>query len=359
MRYCNPRTRTKAVLYFGLCTLVAACNNSTDDTPVLTGNQSPTLPNDPSNPSSPPGNTQSPPNVEQGTTSGNLDVQSFVGIKSDPRTVLDESSQNNTIQIDGLAELRLNDTIRSFESSSLKLEFKSTSEGALHAIAVGQSADDAANATRFKIYGSDDTGNRSADFTYNGSGDYQEIIIPIGEDIQGDSLHVFLINEDSPESLANSSWRNLSITYQPSADCMTPEMQTLLDEHNKARATARQCGDRFFEAAPPLTWSCQLATASQKHSEDMARNNYFAHNSQDGRTPFQRMSAEGYNFSTAGENIAAGNNTPQATTQQWINSPGHCSNMMNPNYTEMGGGVAYNANSSYRSYWTVNLARPR
>ncbi len=45
--------------------------------------------------------------------------------------------------------------------------------------------------------------------------------------------------------------------------------------------------------------------------------------------------------------------------KSWIDSPGHCANIMNPNYTEVGVACAQNAMSTYKQYWTMNLAAPR
>ena len=105
----------------------------------------------------------------------------------------------------------------------------------------------------------------------------------------------------------------------------------------------------------PLQVSPTLQTASQWMSTDMATKNYFSHTDSLGRDPFQRMNAFGYNYSYAGENIAAGNSGAQATFNQWQGSPGHNQNMLNPNYKAIGIGRAYNAGSSYRYYWTTNF----
>ena len=62
--------------------------------------------------------------------------------------------------------------------------------------------------------------------------------------------------------------------------------------------------ERVAMGLQPLFANAKLISAARKHSEDMVVQNYFAHNSLDGRTPFQRMQNEGYSYSTAAENIA-------------------------------------------------------
>ena len=81
--------------------------------------------------------------------------------------------------------------------------------------------------------------------------------------------------------------------------------------------------ERAKAGCGPLAVNATLTAVAQAHSQDMATNDYFDHNSQDGRTPFDRMTAAGYRYSTAAENIAAGQRTPQDVMTAWMNSPGH------------------------------------
>ena len=92
----------------------------------------------------------------------------------------------------------------------------------------------------------------------------------------------------------------------------------------------------------------------------MAAQNYFAHDSKDGRTFSQRISATGYAWSTAGENIAAGYSSVDAVMDGWIQSAGHCANLMNANFSEIGVAcVPGTSSTTYSNYWTMDLARPR
>jgi len=109
--------------------------------------------------------------------------------------------------------------------------------------------------------------------------------------------------------------------------------------------------ERQNAGLPALTLSSQLGQAAQNHAEDMATNNYFSHDGLNGSQPWDRAKAAGYNYSYVGENIYAGLSTATAVIKGWMNSQGHRENILNPNYTEIGFGYAYNQSSDYRHYW--------
>ena len=117
--------------------------------------------------------------------------------------------------------------------------------------------------------------------------------------------------------------------------------------------------ERAKAGCGPLTVNGTLTAVAQAHSADMAAHNYFDHNSQDGRSPFDRMTAAGYRYSTAAENIAAGQRTPQAVMTGWMNSPGHRANILNCALKEIGVGYATGSSSTYGVYWTQDFGTPR
>jgi len=121
---------------------------------------------------------------------------------------------------------------------------------------------------------------------------------------------------------------------------------------NNARALARSCGDTFFEATSPLVWNSKLATAAQLHSDDMAVHNFFSHTGSDGLSVSQRVDAQQYNWRSVGENIAAGQPTTESVVEAWLESPGHCKNLMNPKFEEMAVECVENTGAQYRQYWT-------
>ncbi len=98
----------------------------------------------------------------------------------------------------------------------------------------------------------------------------------------------------------------------------------------------------------PLRLHSQLTAAAQAHSNDMARHHFMSHTGSDGSSPFDRMKRHGYNFRRAGENVAAGQTSPQDVMRAWMNSSGHRANILNPNYYDIGIGYA----RGNKLYWT-------
>ncbi|WP_044871498.1 CAP domain-containing protein [Pseudomonas sp. LFM046] len=136
------------------------------------------------------------------------------------------------------------------------------------------------------------------------------------------------------------------------------EGQKLLQQINTARAQARQCGSQSFQAAGPLTWNATLATAAQDHTRAMANQNFFDHKDRDGRTPGDRAELAGYVGREIGENIAAGLDTASKVVDGWLASPGHCANLMNPQFSELGAAYAVDPKSDAGIYWTALFGAP-
>ena len=87
--------------------------------------------------------------------------------------------------------------------------------------------------------------------------------------------------------------------------------------------------------------------------------NFFSHTGSDGLTVGDRVVNGGYDWSAVGENIAAGQQTIDIVMAAWLDSPGHCANIMDSAYTEFGA-ASYSVNGSdYPIYWTQVFARPR
>ena len=122
---------------------------------------------------------------------------------------------------------------------------------------------------------------------------------------------------------------------------------------NAARAVPRTCGERAFGAAPPVAWDDALGAAALAHSRDMAARRHMAHQGSDGSEVATRAMRAGYAWRLIGENIAAGQPTAREAVDGWIESPGHCANLMNPRFTEMGAGYAISrARMPGFVYWT-------
>ncbi|QJS13455.1 sigma-70 family RNA polymerase sigma factor [Streptomyces argyrophyllae] len=97
--------------------------------------------------------------------------------------------------------------------------------------------------------------------------------------------------------------------------------------------------ERAAAGCGPVTEDPQLDKAAQGHSDDMAARGFFDHTDPDGAGPGERITAAGYRWSTYGENIAKGQQTPQAVMDSWMNSPGHRANILNCAFKNIGVGV--------------------
>lgn len=148
-------------------------------------------------------------------------------------------------------------------------------------------------------------------------------------------------------------------TLDARLSCNLPNFQQeILNRVNQARAAGRSCGTTYYGPAPALSWNTNLFNAAGAHSTDMAANNYFSHTSLDGRNAGQRITGAGYGWSAYGENIAAGQTSVQSVVDGWLASPGHCANIMNPGYADIGTACVTSSTSNYPTYWTMDLARP-
>jgi uncharacterized protein YkwD len=134
----------------------------------------------------------------------------------------------------------------------------------------------------------------------------------------------------------------------------------VLELVNAARAVARDCdAGHHFEAARPITASPTLAAVALEHSRDMAEHRKLGHPGSDGSAPADRVTRSGYLWQGTGENVASGQQTPEAVMKSWLDSPGHCENIMEPRFTEMGVAFALAPEQNPNIYWTQVFATPR
>jgi len=193
-----------------------------------------------------------------------------------------------------------------------------------------------------------------------------------------------------------------SITSTSATSILTVSQMSFLNAINAARAQDQICGTTPMSKATALVWNKKLELASIDHAKDISANNYrqldkndptvLMTNVDDGTitevtsinrhrsehktfhvgsgtstdvalksypqynksTFVERIGHRGYTgYSTAGENITVGTNTDTAekAVQLWIDSPGHCMNLMNPDFTEVGMGHVEVSNTFYTHYW--------
>ena len=105
--------------------------------------------------------------------------------------------------------------------------------------------------------------------------------------------------------------------------------------------------ERAKQGLAPLTLDTELSKVARTKSQDMKNKNYFDHNSPTYGSPFDMMKSFGISYTSAGENIAMGQTTPEQVVQAWMDSQGHRENIMNSSFTQIGVGYVASGN-----YWT-------
>lgn len=130
---------------------------------------------------------------------------------------------------------------------------------------------------------------------------------------------------------------------------------------NDFRSQAADCGvEGQFAAAGPITMDPILRCSARLHSLDMFERDFFDHETPDGVDPFERMAEAGFVGSGGGENIAVGQSTPEEVMVAWMESDGHCANVMRPEFATLG--VGFHPGAGQRglgsNYWTQNFGAP-
>lgn len=113
--------------------------------------------------------------------------------------------------------------------------------------------------------------------------------------------------------------------------------------------------NRTEHGAGLLTINPQLTLAAQRKAQDMAQKGYFAHVSPEGVTPWSWFSGTGYRFTHAGENLAVRFSDSETIVRAWMNSDGHRANLLNPDFTEIGIGIAEGEYKGKKAIFVVQL----
>ncbi|WP_141603804.1 CAP domain-containing protein [Terrilactibacillus laevilacticus] len=151
---------------------------------------------------------------------------------------------------------------------------------------------------------------------------------------------------------------------KPSTQAPAPSKQPASNSENKPAANQSNSALNAFEnkvveltnqqrakqGLKPLQIDTKLSKMARDKSKDMKDKNYFDHQSPTYGSPFDMMKSYGISYSTAGENIAAGQKTPQDVVNAWMNSEGHRKNIMNSHFTHIG--VGYVDGGAKGTYWT-------
>jgi len=177
-----------------------------------------------------------------------------------------------------------------------------------------------------------------------------------------------------------SGGNNTTIPSSGIYDANDSEQVKYLKVINYARSIARTCvspdgskTEGFFSAAPPLVHNDALYDAAFEHNHDMIANNVFQHEgtgtsydttgysiaSGHKSTFVERIEANGYGaYLNIGENLAFGQISIETAVKSWLESPGHCANLMSSDYTQTGISREEDNSAAHRVYWTQEFGRP-
>jgi uncharacterized protein YkwD len=134
-----------------------------------------------------------------------------------------------------------------------------------------------------------------------------------------------------------------------SSEQLSVMAKQMFDLINKTRAEGCICGGEKMPPVPKLTYNFLLQKAALTHSQDMAKNKFMAHTGSDGSTLGSRVNKVGYTYRAVAENVAAEQISVQEVMNSWLNSSGHCKNIMGSVYKEVGVAMVDN-------YWTQVFA---
>jgi len=150
--------------------------------------------------------------------------------------------------------------------------------------------------------------------------------------------------------LTEQSWQRVIVAITLALMPVLAPAETVTEQLLRLHNDARQQNGRAA-----LCLNQKLLRTAESFCQYMASTGKFSHTA-DGRSPGQRMGDQGYDWSTFGENIAAGYPTPQQVMNGWMNSPGHRGNILNRNFVETG--LAKCTSQSGTNYWVAVFAAP-
>ncbi len=153
-----------------------------------------------------------------------------------------------------------------------------------------------------------------------------------------------------------------SIPFVARAQEVLQDIEEVIHMINEIRSEGCNCGETYYPPADALVWSEDLAKAADLHVRDMIVNGYFAHRSPDNKSPFSRVADITDSFTDIRENIARGQTSDIEVILSWMDSPGHCANMMQPQTTHVGlavrtGEEVENSHGTAAPYWTMKLGK--
>jgi uncharacterized protein YkwD len=145
---------------------------------------------------------------------------------------------------------------------------------------------------------------------------------PVFAEAVAETLNLLTIQPESHE--------RVSLPYTVANPRPRPDLEArMLELVNQERVAA---------GLKPLAPDPELTEVARRHSADMFARGYFAHDTPEGRDPFDRMRAANVRFVTAGENLALAP-TVQVAHRGLMNSPGHRANILYPQFGRVGIGI--------------------
>lgn len=112
--------------------------------------------------------------------------------------------------------------------------------------------------------------------------------------------------------------------------------------------------ERTSRGLNALAWSDALVPATNLRAQEIV--SFFSHTRPDGSDCFTAIENRGQ-FRMLGENLAAGCFTPEDAVTNWMNSPGHRANILEPSFTEMAIGYRYESGTLYGAHWSNFFAQ--
>lgn len=155
---------------------------------------------------------------------------------------------------------------------------------------------------------------------------------------------------DAATNVASGS----STAPHPTAQCREPADGASL----RLQVLELVNAERAARGRSPLTGNPVLQAQADAYACELITYNFFAHeNPVTGSTLRERAEQFQYDYQTIGENLAAGQPTPDDVVTAWMNSPGHAENILRAEFTEIGIGVRLGG--EYGIYWVQEFGQPR
>ena len=161
---------------------------------------------------------------------------------------------------------------------------------------------------------------------------------------QQDQVHTSKqLSQLNHESEIDNNLKNLETSFErpredidQTACAVDSSLESVWRLTNAARSKKQKCGSSRRRSAPELNYDCELAAMAKLHATDLSKRNVLSHTSANGDNMTARANKLNIAWLSLGENIANGHKTADAAHTAWLASPGHCKNIMNPEFNSIG-----------------------